>query len=116
MEDILLEFMVIISPRNTGNKIIENVKDIVSFPSVLLGRGTAPNDIASALGIGEPEKDVILCFAQKKDVEEVYEIVEEMFISKTNKAIAMTVPVSAVGGNLTLQVLLGKTKDMVLGG
>ena len=113
MKDILLEFMIIISPRNTADKIIENIKDVATFPSVLHGRGTAPNDIYSALGIGEPEKDVVICFAKKEDVEDIYQRVDTMFTNKSNKAIAMTIPVSAVGGNLTLQVLLGNTKDMV---
>ena len=91
MEDILLEFMIIISPRKTANKIIEKIKDRVSFPSVLLGRGTAPNDIALALGIGEPEKDVVFCFTKQQDVGAIYEIIEGMFANKSNKAIAMTI-------------------------
>ena len=114
MKDILLELMVIISPRNTADKIIENIKDTVCFPQILHGRGTAPNEIASALGIGEPEKDVILCFCQKSEVEMIYDKVRELFPNKkTNGAVGMTIPVSAVGGNLTLQVLLGNTKNIV---
>jgi|GEM_PF-1312500 len=110
-----LELMVIIAGRGTAGKIIEDISQYANYPSIILSRGTAPNAVAAALGIGEPEKDMIFCFCENENVRNVYGILsdEHGFNEKKHLGIAMTIPVSAVGGNLTLQILLGKTRDLM---
>ena len=66
-----------------------------------------------SLGIGEPEKDMIFCFCENKNIDLIYEKLGRLSDGKANGPIAMTIPVSAVGGNLTLQILLGKTKELI---
>ena len=106
--------MVIITRRGLANKIVAAISDYATFPSIIMSRGTANSEVMAALGIGEPEKDMIFCFCEYENIEKVYNILSIDFrFTEKNEGIAMTVPVSAVGGNLTLQILLGKTKDLM---
>ena len=44
----------------------------------------------------------------------IYQMLEEQFELKSKqRGIAFTIPVSAVGGNVTLQILLGKTRNLI---
>lgn len=109
-----LELMMIIVERGYAEKITETVDLFAHFPAIIRSRGTAPNDILGALGIGEPEKDLIFVFCEKKNVEMIYELLESEFeLRKRQRGIAFTVPVAAVGGNVTLQILLGKTRNLI---
>ena len=109
-----LELMIIIAKRGLANKIVAAISEYATFPSIIMSRGTASNEILAALGIGEPEKDMIFCFTEFSNVQNIYNVLEMDFSFTEKKlGIAMTVPVSAVGGNLTLQILLGKTKDLM---
>lgn len=106
--------MIIISKRGMAEKIISAIKDYATFPSIILSKGTATSDIMAALGIGEPEKDMIFCFCERKNTEYIYNFLSGEFkFREKHNGIAMTVPISAVAGNLTLQILLGKTKDLM---
>ncbi len=109
-----LELMIIISKRGMANKIVSATKDLATFPSIILSKGTASSEIMNALGIGEPEKDMIFCFCERDKVEYIYNLLSGEFkFKEKHNGIAMTIPVSAVAGNLTLQILLGKTKDLM---
>ncbi len=113
MKDILLELLIIVCPKGKGEKILGALKPYVNFTSLTRGKGTASSEIVAALGLGEPEKDMIFTFCEMKNVDAIYGILGEAFKKPTDGVIAMTIPVSAVGGNLTLQVLLGNTKDLI---
>ena len=108
-----LNFLIIVAPKNKGDKTIKKLGKLINYPSVSRGRGTAPNSALATLGIGEPEKDVIFCFALKDDVEKIYDILYNKlgFIQK-HLGIALTVPVSAVGGRLTYDLLSGDKTDL----
>ena len=101
--------MIIVAPKNFGDKTVRRIAKYVNYSQVSRGRGTAPNSVLSALGIGEAEKDVIFCFTEKKNVEKIYGVLMNQldFVQK-HLGIAFTVPVSAVGGRLTLDVLSGE--------
>ena len=108
--------MIIIAGRyGHTRKLIESISKFAMFPSIVRSNGTAPNEIAAALGIGESEKDMIMCFCEEDNVQKIYSIlsVEYGFNPEKRLGIAMTIPISAVAGNLTLQILLGKTKDLM---
>ncbi|MBQ2718272.1 MAG: hypothetical protein IJF75_06715 [Clostridia bacterium] len=109
-----LELLVIIAPRGYSDKITESIEILAHFPAIVRSKGTAPNDILSTLGIGEPEKDLLLSFCERKNVDYIYQMLEEQFELKSKqRGIAFTIPVSAVGGNVTLQILLGKTRNLI---
>ncbi len=111
-KDILLELLIVIAPNDAGEKVVNAFDGLASFPSIIRGRGTAPSEILSALGLGEPHKDMIFAFCEKDNVEKIYSKLQSTF-QKSDGVIAMTIPVAAVGGNLTLQILLGKTRDLI---
>lgn len=109
-----LELMIIICNRGFADRIVETLNVLTHFHSIIRANGTAPNDILSALGVGEPEKDMIFCFCEKKNVEMIYDVLDTEFELKAKcRGIALTIPVSAVGGNVTLQILLGKTRNLI---
>ena len=106
--EIQLRYMIIIATRGLGNKITKLVKDYAHFQSILLGRGTASSEILSALGISEHEKDVVFCFIEKHNVPFVFKLLDDKFnFNENHTGIALTVPVSAVGGLSTFQILTG---------
>ena len=109
-----LELMVIISNRGAANRITNAVSEYATFPSIIRSRGTAGSKVLETLGIGEPEKDMIFCFCEQENVQKIYDILAKDFaFNEKHTGLALTIPVSAVGGNLTLQILLGKTKDLM---
>lgn len=112
-KNIALDLLIVISPKGKGEKILAKLGSKVNFTSITIGNGTATSDIMSALGIGEPEKDLFFTFCEDSSVPEIYDAILEVCPIGHNGAVAMTVPVSAVSGNLTLQVLLGNTKKLV---
>ena len=108
-----LELVIIIAPRNLGDKVCSAISGYGHYPSVFRGKGTAPNSVLSALGVGEPEKDMIFCFAEKKNVDSIYSVLnDELEFLRKKLGIAMTVPINAVGGELTLKILAGKTDEL----
>lgn len=109
-----LELMVIIAGRGYADKINDAIEVFAHFPSIIRSKGTAPNDTLATLGIGEPEKDMLFCFCERKNVDFIYQTLEEVFKLKSKKrGIAFTIPVKSVGGNVTLQILLGKTRNLI---
>ena len=114
MNKAKLELMFIVTDRGLTDKVIEAVKDKATFPSIIRSRGTATSDVLAALGIGEPEKDLVWLFCETKNINDIYGILaDDLEFTQKRHGIAWTIPLSAVGGNLTLQILLGKTKDLI---
>ena len=106
--------MVVIANRGLAEKILNAVSKYATFPSIIRSKGTASSDVLAALGIGEPEKDMIFCFCENENVQKIYSIlINDLKFTEKHSGIALTIPVSAVAGNLTLQILLGKTKDLM---
>ena len=108
-----LNFLVIIAPKNKGDKTVKKLGKLINYPSVTRGRGTAPNSMLAALGIGEPEKDVIFCFALKDDIKKIYDLLyNKLDFVQNHLGIAFSVPVSAVGGKLTYDILSGDQTEL----
>ena len=108
-----LRIVIIVSARNTADKIIRALSAHAFMPFIVRGKGTAPNSVIEALGLGEPEKDVIFCFADKKDVPKIYSVLTRKFKFTENKTgIAFAIPVSAVGGKLSLDLMLGNAGNI----
>lgn len=106
---IKLRCMIIIANRGLGDEISNLVKDYAHFQSIILGRGTASNEIKSALGLSEPEKDIVYCFIEEHNVKFVYKLIEEEFdFSRKHLGIAMTIPVTSVDGFTSFKILTGQ--------
>ena len=108
-----LQLVIIIASKNLGNKVCSAISEYGYFPSVLRGRGTAPNSVVAALGLGEPEKDIVFCFAEKRYVEKIYGVLlNDLDFQQKRSGIAMSIPINAVGGELSLKILTGKTYEL----
>lgn len=105
--------MIIVCPASKGEKVLSLIKPYVNFNTLTRAKGTASSEVLAAIGLGEPEKELIFTFCENKNVQTVYETLYKSFPKAQERPFAMTVPVSAVGGNLTLQILLGNTKDLI---
>ncbi|MBR4420720.1 MAG: hypothetical protein IKT32_07535 [Clostridia bacterium] len=105
---IKLRCMIIIAKRGLGDAISNLVKDYAHFQSIILGRGTASSEIKSALGLYEPEKDIVYCFIEQHNVKYVFSLIEENFeFTRKHLGIAMTIPVSSVDGISSFKILTG---------
>lgn len=103
-----LRCLLIIANRGMGDAISGLVKEYAHFQSIILGRGTATSEIRSALGISEPEKDLIFCFIEKHNVAMAFKEIDEHFeFTRKHLGIAMTIPVSSVGGLTSFKILTG---------
>lgn len=109
MNEIKLRCMIIIANRGLGDPISNLVKDYAHFQSIILGRGTASNEIKSALGISEPEKDIVYCFIEQHNVKFVYKLIDEEFsFRRKHLGIIMTIPVTSVDGITSFKILTGR--------
>lgn len=107
---IQLRCLIIITDRGLANEICDFIKDYAHFQSIFLAKGTATNEIRTALGILEPEKEISLCFTEKRNVEKIFTMIDENFeLSKKHKGIAITIPVCAVDGLTSLKILTGQS-------
>ncbi len=106
--EIQLRCLLIIANRGLGDQISDVLKDYAHFQSIILGRGTATSEIRTALGISEPEKDLVFCFIEKHNVAMAFKVIDESFnFTRKHLGIAMTIPVSSVGGLTSFKVLTG---------
>ena len=80
----------------------------VNFTHVFRAEGTAKSDILEMLGVGHPEKSVVLSTVTKENVVKIKTILTEEFdILKKGNGIDFTIPITSVGGPATLQILSG---------
>lgn len=104
-----VKLLVTIVDRGKGKKIVELCKrEFTTFHLALMGRGTAKSDILDYLGIGETEKDIVLSVVLEERLPRVLKLLEEeMDFDQPGHGIAFTIPISSVGGPITLQYISG---------
>ena len=68
-----MKLLVTIVDRNHGQKFVDILNSVPRFQLVTYGKGTADSKILDFLGIGSPDKDVIMCLVQDGDVEGIFE-------------------------------------------
>ena len=104
-----LKLLVIIVDREDVDKVAETASaQGASFAHVCYGRGTANNSILNMLGLGESEKGVVFAAVNPDSIEKIYSDLEYRFdFRKPGGGISFTIPMSAVGGPATLQILSG---------
>jgi nitrogen regulatory protein PII len=95
----IIELIVAIVDRGKGKRVVDIfVKHHIRKHVICLGMGTANSEIMDYLGLGEPEKDVVLSFAPKVGIADLFEAVNtEMQLKKPGKGIMFTVPLSGIG-------------------
>ncbi len=102
-----LKILVTIIDRSRVDYFLVLLKTFhVNLQTVMYARGTAPKEIMSYLGVNTKEKAVIFSIAEEnvlKDILVKYE--DEVFKSKVNKGIALTVPIKSLIGVYIYQFL-----------
>ncbi|MBE6137933.1 MAG: hypothetical protein E7176_06010 [Erysipelotrichaceae bacterium] len=81
----------------------------VNLQIILYGRGTAPSDIVSYLGLADDGKAIILSVVSEKRIKEILSQYEDKYFkTKNGKGLAFTVPISSVIGVTLYQFLTNK--------
>lgn len=104
-----LKLLMVITDRQKADKIVSCIKQRgANYEHILLGKGTAPTDLLSVLGLGTSEKAVITATVKEDGVEPIYEVLRTNFhFDKPGQGIALTIPLSAVGGRVSQCILSG---------
>lgn len=72
----------------------------------MLARGTAPTEIQGYFGLSEPEKALIMCFAQESRAQELLKLLDgENDFRKPNTGIAFSVRLSGMAGMSVLNYI-----------
>lgn len=113
-----LYLMITVTTRVAGAKRFSDFYQSNGVPVIqtVLGRGTASDDILSTLGLEATEKAVMFSVVtpEKKQLL-LKELVHTMKITTPGRGIAMSVPMSSIGGKTAANYLLtGKSEDMQL--
>lgn len=100
---------VAVASRGQGEKIATYCAACgAKIRLVALGRGTASQEILNYLGLGDTEKDVVLCTASRPCAQKMLQGMREKFcMEKPGRGIAFTVPVSSVVGRVSFDLLFG---------
>ena len=71
----------------------------VNMQTIVYGRGTAPSEILSYLGLSQTDKAVILSVVQEDKVKEILTAYEDKYFkTKNGKGIAFTIPIKSIIG------------------
>ncbi|MBQ9266989.1 MAG: P-II family nitrogen regulator [Clostridia bacterium] len=105
--------MVTIGMRNESEVIRQILVDNkVTMALARFGRGTATNEIMDYLGMEDKEKCVIFStMAYQKSKLVMREIGEKNTTEKKHKIISFTVPITSVGGQSSMDQLIGNSKE-----
>ncbi|MCM1043041.1 MAG: hypothetical protein NC350_02390 [Corallococcus sp.] len=104
-----LKILCAITNRGDGDKIVKELGKNVNFVHMLRGHGTANSEVLALLGIGEAEKDVIVCAVSHDKLDDVLKTLSWKFnFGGVGKGIAFTVPIESAGGMVALQILSGR--------
>ncbi len=99
----------------TTHKFGEKVKDLLNKKRLPIqynihAKGTATSEIMDALGLGSPDKSIVLSTIPHKAVNMIFEdLTKELNIGTANSGIAFTVPLT--GTNQMLLKMLKKSED-----
>lgn len=68
-----------------------------SYCFEIMGKGTAPSEIMDLIGLGSPDKAVILGVVKRNEVKRIYEKLEEKLKIKTRGVgVSFSIPISEI--------------------
>lgn len=105
-----LRLVITIVDRGKGKKITKIFEKIGCYShNIVLGYGTASEDILEYLGLGTIEKDVVFSVADETVVAHMLEILNvEMNFASPGHGIACSIPIQSIASKTTLDAILGK--------
>ena len=104
-----LWLFVSIVDRGKGERLTELYQsEGIRFQQAFLGRGTANSEILEYFGLGETEKDLVVCSADATHIQRIRtRLLRELHFDRPGTGIAFSLPINSVGGPKTLQLLQG---------
>ncbi len=104
-----VKILVTIVDRGLGQRVVELcTREGSDFHLSFMGRGTANSEIMDILGLGESKKDIVLSVAAEEHLPGMMEALRaELELDQPGGGIAFTIPISSVGGPMTLQFISG---------
>lgn len=111
-----VELIAVITDRNKADKIREVYKkEDINFNILFFGKGTASTEMLEFLGLDNIEKAIIISVATHEKAKYMLDkLNEKMYFKDKGSGIAFTVPISAVGGISTIQILTKTLKGEAL--
>ena len=112
----VLKILVTIVPRSKADFFMSALEGFeVNMQTVCYGRGTAPTEILSYMGLNTTEKVVIFSVVKEEKVKEILTAYEDRYFKIRNaKGIAFTIPVSSIIG-VTIYKFLANLSEKELG-
>lgn len=109
-----IKLLMTIVDRGKGKKVIETCNEACkSFHLSFMGRGTANSEILDYLGLGETEKDIIMSVIREECLADVMQALQQkMRLDIPGNGIGFTIPITSVGGPVTLQVISGTPESL----
>lgn len=84
----------------------------IGFHVTLHGRGTAPSEVMSLLGIGDPEKDIVLLSVESSRAEELTDLLsEKLHLDRPGGGIAFSIPFSSAASQFSSLELMAGTQQ-----
>lgn len=81
---------------DAATNIIQNEGD--GYCMEMWGKGTASSEMIDLLGLGSPDKTVIMAIVRKKDLEPIFKrFSNELELTKKGTGIAFSVPINSIG-------------------
>ena len=111
-----LELLVTIVNRNKAEFYADIIQSFeANMQMMVLGRGTANQEILDLLGLAGSEKTVIFSILKEEVLQDALSSLEEKFRTiKNGKGIAFTIPLTSVIG-MAIYAFLSNNKDAVKG-
>jgi len=95
-----VKILVTIVDRGIGQKVTKICNEMhLHFHYIIFGKGTASSEILDVLGIGTPEKDVVLSMAPVDRLKHIMPLLSERLkLYKPGRGIAFSMPMSGISG------------------
>ena len=105
-----IKLLIAVVSRGQGPKVSKEAHALGAHGGlVLLGRGTAPTEMLSILGIGDSEKDIFVCAAYASEAHGILRALsDKMGFEKPGGGVAFTVPVQSIAGMALFKMILGE--------
>lgn len=91
-----IKLVFIITDRRNGKKLVNLLNSNgYDFHDAFLGHGTAPDELSAYLGLGEPEKVILVCFLDQDRASSLLKLLEEEHFSKDDSGLAFSIKVNS---------------------
>lgn len=101
-----IKLVLMIANRRDGKKLWHTlVENGYNFHDAFLGRGTAPDEISSVLGLGEPEKVIFCCLLDIDRAKALLEFLNKDFFGERN-GLAFMLPINSASNLEVVNLIL----------